>query len=302
VVASRRRGAPASREPPLTLSALALAVVAACALAWSGFDLSRKALVARIAPTPLILLLTAGQVPLFGLWVALDGWPDPAPDYWAPAVASVLLNIVANLAFIHAFRLAPISVTIPLLSLTPALTAVAAVPMLGELPAARQVVGIGLVVLGAFLLGRQPVAGGGARRLAGVVLMLVVVATWSLTPPLDKLALQEASTAFHGLVLSGGVALGALAILAWQRRLGEVRQVARAPWIYLFALVVSTVALALQLIAMRLVYVAFVETFKRGLGNALALVYGRFIFGERVGASQVAAVCLLALGVALVLA
>jgi len=285
----------------LTLSPVALAAVVACAFAWSGFDLSRKALVAKIAPTPLVLLLTAGQVPLFALWTAVDGWPAVAPGYWAPSAASMALNVVANLAFIHAFRLAPISVTIPLLSLSPALTAMMAVPLLGERLDARQDLGIALVVVGAFVLnfGR----GEGERRstLAGVLLMLVVVVFWSLTPPLDKLALTAASAPFHGFVLTAGVTVGVLAVLAAQRRVGEVRQVARAPWLYLAALLVSTLALAFQLLAMRLVYVAFVETFKRGVGNAMALVYGRFVFAERVGPAKVAAVALLAAGVGLIL-
>lgn len=255
-----------------------------------------------------MLLLTAGQTPLFAAWAALDGGFAYGAGYWAPAVASVALNVVANLAFIHAFRVAPISLAIPLLSLTPVVTALLAIPMLGELPTAAQGFGIALVVAGALLLNLR--SGGGEVSLAallraalhdrGLHLMLVVVLCWSLTPPLDKLAMQHAPPAAHGFVLCLGVALAILALLLAQRRVGEVRQVARAPAIYLLAIVVSVAGLALQLLAYRLVYVAVVETLKRGLGNAMALVYGRFVFAERVGWAQVAAVALMAAGVALI--
>lgn len=292
----------------MTFSLLSLTVVFACALAWSGFDLSRKALVERIAPTPLLLLLTMGQTPAFVAWAAWDGG-GAAAGYWLPALGSVALNVVANLAFIHAFQVSPISVTIPLLSLTPVLTTLAAVPMLGEVPGVRQWAGILMVVAGAFVVtlrsGEGWSAGAMARAFArepGARLMLVVAAAWALTPPLDKLALAHASTPFHAAVLCGGVALVLAAVLAVQGRLGEVRQVGRAPGIYAVALVVSCLALALQLAAYRLVWVALVETLKRGIGNVLALVYGRFLFGEAVGPAQVAAVVMMGVGVGLILA
>jgi drug/metabolite transporter (DMT)-like permease len=264
-------------------------------------------LVGKISPTPLMLMLTAGQTPLFAAWAALDGGFAYGAGYWAPAVASVALNVVANLAFIHAFRVAPISLAIPLLSLTPVVTALLAIPMLGELPTAAQGFGIALVVAGALLLNLRDGARSSLAALLhavvherGLHLMLVVVLCWSLTPPLDKLAMQHAPPAAHGFVLCLGVALAILALLLAQRRVGEVRQVARAPAIYLLAIVVSVAGLALQLLAYRLVYVAVVETLKRGLGNAMALVYGRFVFAERVGWAQVAAVALMAAGVALI--
>lgn len=255
-----------------------------------------------------MLLLTAGQAPLFAVWAAREGGFAYGAGYWAPALGSVALNVVANLAFIHAFRIAPISLAIPLLSLTPVVTALLAIPLLGELPTAAQGCGIALVVAGALVLnlrgGRESPPGALLRALVGnrgLHLMLVVVLCWSLTPPLDKLAMQHAPAAAHGFVLCAGVAAAVLAVLLAQRRVGEVRQVARAPAIYLLAIVVSVAGLAFQLFAYRLVYVALVETLKRGLGNALALVYGRFVFAERVGRAQVAAVALMAAGVALIL-
>lgn len=255
-----------------------------------------------------MLALVAGQAPPFAVWAAVDGGFAYGVGYWAPALGSVAVNFVANLAFIHAFRVAPISLAIPLLSLTPVATALLSVPMLGELPTAVEWAGIALVVAGAVLLnlraGREASFGRllrAAARNRGVQLMLVVVLCWSLTPPLDKLALAHSTPAAHGFVLCAGVALAVLALLVAQRRAGEVRQVARAPAVYLVAVAVSVAGLALQLFAYRLVYVAFVETFKRGLGNAMALVYGRFVFAERVGWAEVAAVTLMAAGVALIL-
>lgn len=292
----------------MSVSALALVLTLLCALAWSGFDLGRKALVAKIDPVPILVLLTVGQTPLFLVWTLVDGWPRLQAGYWAPALASVALNVVANLAFIYAFKLAPISLTIPLLSLTPALTALLAVPMLGELPTWRQGAGIALVVAGAFLLNLRrgdavtlPAILRAFVRERGALLMLVVAFCWAITPPLDKMAFRRASVPFHAFVLCFGVFLALLAVLALQRRLAALSQVRRAPRTYVAALLVSTVALGLQFLAYGLTLVAFVETVKRGIGNVLALVYGRGLFAEEVGRARVGAVVLMAVGVGLIL-
>jgi drug/metabolite transporter (DMT)-like permease len=67
------------------------------------------------------------------------------------------------------------------------------------------------------------------------------------------------------------------------------------------AFLISAAALALQLIAIRMVLVSIVETVKRGLGNVAAAALGRWVFGERVGWWQWTAVAVMAGGVALIL-
>ena len=299
------RGAVSCRS--VSVSLLACATIVACALLWSGFDLSRKALVARVEPVPLLVLLTLGQAPLFAVWAAVEGWPSFEAGYWPPALASLALNVVANLAFFYAFKLAPLSLTIPLLSLTPALTALTAIPILGEWPTVRQGAGIALVVAGAFALHlprgeawtpRSVVRG--LLRERGAHLMLLVALCWSLTPPFDKLALHRASGPAHGLVLCAGVAVVLLAVLVARRRLGELADVVRVPWLFVVALVVSTAALGVQFVAYGLTAVALVETVKRGVGNVAALGVGRWVFGEAVGTGQVGAVVVMGVGVGLI--
>ncbi len=287
------------------------ALVVASSLGWSGFDLLRKLLVRRVAPVALLLLLTLGSVPLFAAWVWIDGVTAPGPGYLAPALASVLLNVVANLLFLHGMRLAPISVAIPLLSLTPVFTTLTAIPLLGERPSAAGVAGILLVIAGAIWLNwprRAAAPEEGAPRTAdprrtlhGAAMVATTALLWSLTPPLDKMAVERASAPFHGMVLTGGVALAVFAVLAFQGGLGELGEVRRVPWLLPLALVVSTAALGLQLLAMPKAFVGTIETLKRGLGNCMALVYGRLFFQETVTPSKILAVGLMAAGVGMIL-
>jgi len=283
----------------------ALLIVIASSLAWSGFDALRKLLVYRIAPLALICLLTLASVPLFAVWVMVDGMPVVQPGYAVPALASVILNIAANVAYIAALRKTALSVTIPLLSLTPAFTSLLAIPLLGERPTWVQGLGILMVVAGAIWLnvsGRIPSAELRSwRHEIGALWMVAVALFWALAIPLDKLSLERASGPFHGLVLNAGVALGTLAGLAAQGRLRELAEVRTVRGPFAAALVVSAAALGLQLIAMQHLWVGLVETLKRGIGNLLAVLLGRLLFAEAVTLHKVAAVALMGGGVALVL-
>jgi drug/metabolite transporter (DMT)-like permease len=284
------------------MSLVPLLLVVAASVASSGFDLFRKMLVRNLAPVPMVFLLATASVPLFGAAV-LFGEPAPVQAaYWLPALGSVALNVVANLTFLEAVRISPLSVTVPLLSLTPVFTALLGFAVLGERPAPLDLVGIVLVVIGAFWLNVEPQSSAraflsqpGAWLMAGTALLL------SLTIPLDKLAVGRASPPFHGLVLTAGIALGALAMLAVQKRWGELSGLRRGWGPFVLALIASTLALGFQLVALKYVLVSLIETLKRGIGNLLAVLLGRAVFGEAVTPGKLLAALLMAAGVALIL-
>ena len=287
------------------LSLYALALIVVGSFAYAATDLLRKLLAAEIRPLPLLFFITAGPAPLFAAWLALAGGSEIDAGYIVPGGVSVALNVVSNVAFLEAVRLGQLSTTIPYLSLTPVFTTLLAVPLLGERPAPVQLLGILVVVVGAFRLstggGDAAVGGASAHDRKGMLLMVGVALLWSLAIPLDKLAITSSSPAFHGLVLNLGVAVATLGLLAARGRLGELR-VPRVHWVRLLVLVVlSMAALALMLVALTLTWAGLVETLKRAIGSVLALALGRWFFAERVTAAKVVAVGLMSGGVALIL-
>ncbi len=272
----------------------------------------RKLLAPHLSPPAVVFYLALGQVPVLALWAAASAEvPGPlSAKYLLVASGSIVLNIVANAAYVAALLRSPLSVSVPLLSLTPAFVATFARPLLGEWPRPLQLAGIALVVLGALLLGGAAAEGGSLaawwralRREPGARLMLLVAVTWGLTLPLDKLGVELVGPARHALVLCGGIAAGTLLLLLARRRVGELAIGRRGRLLALLAVsvLVSAVALVLQLLVIRVALVGVVEAVKRAVGNVMALLLGGAFFGEPIGWKKVVALLLLVAGVLLIL-
>lgn len=273
------------------------------ALAFAGLDLIRKLLAGRIAPMVLVLYMSLGAVPILCILLFRFGAGPISWGYVLPGLGALTLNFTANLGFIHALKISPLSRTIPLLSLTPVFTALSAVPLLGEIPSSRQGIGILLVVAGAIALngGAERNWAGGILKERGALIMTGVALLWSLSGPLDKLAIGHASVYFHATVMSLGVGIGALVLLWGQRRLAELRRALQFAPLLLASMVAITLALVFQLLAISGVLVSLVESVKRAMGSLAALLLGRWFFGERIDRVQVLAVGVMAVGVFLLM-
>jgi drug/metabolite transporter (DMT)-like permease len=290
----------------------ALLLIVGSSFAWAGLDMCRKVMAGRMAPVPLLLTMTSLTAPIFLLWAVSSGAPRPwvhATAYWAPALLSVGLNVAANLLYFRAVAASPFSQMVPLLALTPVFAALAAVPLVGEVPGARVWAGIVMVTGGAIALQVPSAARGGGvvawirafRAEPGALPMSGVAILWALATALDKASIAHAEPLFHGALLNGLVGLTVAPVLIFRGRLGELAGVRRIAWPLAGALVVGVVALGLQLRALHTAPVSLVETLKRGLGCLLALVIGRLVFAERLTWSKVVAVSVMAAGVAAIL-
>ncbi|MEL6189650.1 MAG: DMT family transporter, partial [Myxococcota bacterium] len=147
------------------------------ALAYAGFDATRKQAGLHLHPLSLTAWLQVVSLPFYGAWAAVVGWHLEA-TWWGAGVVSILLQASANALFLWALVLAPLSRTVPFLALTPVLSGLAAWALLGETPTPRALAGMALVTLGAFAL--AVVRGhDGVRVERGSVLVVIVAALWS---------------------------------------------------------------------------------------------------------------------------
>ncbi len=285
----------------------ALLLTVAAALCWSAFDACRKALVDQVRPVPVAAALAWAQAPVFALWAAADGAPRLTEGYVTPGLAVCVLNTGASLAFFTALRLGDLSRTVPLLSLSPVFSALLGVWVLDEALVAHQWLGVALVVGGAVALAwpradlgdaADPRAAG--RRLQSAAWMTATAALWAGTSVYDKVSLQHASMAVHAGLQTLVLALLLSGWLALRGRWSETQGVLQQPRAFVLGVVVSTLALGLQLTAVQTLPVGVMESVKRATGMVGAVVVGRVLFAEPLTVAKWAAVAAMAAGVSLV--
>ncbi|MEO0324999.1 MAG: EamA family transporter [Myxococcota bacterium] len=284
----------------------AYALAFGSSLAWAGLDAARKGLAGVFpsdwtGPVALVVWLTLGQSPLFAAWWLVDGGALPAGDYWLPGLVGLALQVVANLLFVRAVQVSPLSLTVPFLSLAPAFAVVAAAVLLRETPTARQLAGTALVVAGALGLHARGLWHG-LREEPGSAMMVAVAALWAVTSNFDRYVTDLAAPGFHALVQNGGVGVLLLGLFAARREGGAALGAARRrPGLLLGAFLLAGLAFASQLLAVKTLIVPVVETMKRGLGVASAVVLGRLVFREALAVRKLLAVGAMMAGTALML-
>ncbi len=287
---------------PMTVFGTGILLALVSAVCWSLFDVTRRLMAARLTTWALVFWVSAGALPVVGVWGAVSGWGF-GPGYWSVGLASTVLNVVANFAFFRALQISPLSLTLPLLSLTPVFSSALGAVVLHQPLSLRAAGGIGLVVAGASLLstsGSRNAAG--KRRLEpGSLLMGGVALLWSATLLLDRLALEHSTAPFHALILNAGVALGSIVALAPRRRLSELGELRGVWWVLVGAIGAGVAALAFQLEAIQRAPIGIVDTLKRGVGGPLAVLWGHGLFHEPVTSAKLWAVSLMGAGVALIL-
>lgn len=276
------------------MSSLGLILALTASVFWSGLDALRKVLASQLRPLPLAALLLAGQIPMFLVWAIWSGLTLPGPGYWLPGIADAVCALLASLLLVAALRASPLSITIPMLSLTPVFTALSASLLLGESLSPVQMVGIGLVVFGALLLSRP---GPGSMTEPGVWMMIGVAGLLSLTATLDKAAMLHAPVAVHALLQALMAASGLLIMLAAQGRLKELSAIQVHKLHYLMAVLCTCGAISAQLFAYQMILVSIVEAIKRSVGLLLAILNGRVFFGEAITKTKLTSIVLMGTGV-----
>lgn len=227
------------------------------------------------------------------------------PRAFAVVAVKSLLGGVAFLLVMTALERNPISNALPLLGLTPAVTALLAQLLLGESLRPAEWGGLALVVAGVWMLEARPgapplrpfvelFASGRHRAMGGALVLFALsavgdrwlVAGMRVPPPL---------VLFHQHVVYALV-FGAL-LLARRRPFGELARAARELWPLLLAIALLTVGYRwLQLLATQAGPVALVIAVKRTSIVWATLLGGRLFAEERVVPRLVGAALIVAAG------
>ncbi|MGD1854892.1 MAG: EamA family transporter [Leptolyngbyaceae cyanobacterium] len=221
--------------------------------------------------------------------LATEGIPSLGPDYGKAILVGGSLNILAFTLYFRAIKTADLSLTVPLVTLTPLFLLVTSPIIVGEWPTGLDTVGVILLIFGSYVLNLQPSQGltlaplraiatnPGSRTMVGVAFI------WSITSNFDKVGTLNSSALFWGTSLFATIAIGMVPFVArriaqngYQTIFSLLR--AQAKFVGLAGLFIA-IGVSLQFAALTMAPVAQVIAVKR-MSALISVGFGYILFDE----------------------
>jgi drug/metabolite transporter (DMT)-like permease len=177
-------------------------------------DLTLKRVLTKENSLIITWLLFALPLPVLYLADYLHGIPKPAPGfYWTLAIA-LPLEILAQILYMQALRLSPLSIVAPLLSLSPVFMLIIPFLIIGETITPASGCGVLFIAGGAYALNSSSAQRGllepfrALLRERGAICMAAVAVLFSITATLSKKAIMLSSPLHYMAVYWTGIVIG----------------------------------------------------------------------------------------------
>lgn len=268
-----------------------------------------KRLLHNSEPVIVVWSVTLVALPLLGLFAFLLTPQLPRIDgFFVMAILGAgLLNVAAHVANATALKRADASLVTPLLNFGPVFTLLLALFFLREVPTASGILGVLCVLTGAYWLTRtdqhswlKPLQA--LSTTPGVLLVLLAGLLWSITPLLEKVAIQHTfppSPRFTAFVATSTlVLLLSISVLRQGRRV--IYPLVKQRWSWLAAGLIAGTAPILGYTAMSLGLVGYVTTLFK-LSSVLTVLWAVLFLGERGFKQRLPAAALMVTGTVLLI-
>tara|TARA_A100001234_G_scaffold127364_1_gene111799 strand:- start:6 stop:863 length:858 start_codon:yes stop_codon:yes gene_type:complete len=269
---------------------------------WAAFDLTRKLTLEKISSINLLLIFTVTQLIIFFIWLFLEDFSINLTPYLLPGITLIIIGLFSALLFLKAIKQSDLSLTIPLLSLSPMFSSLFSFFFLNEQLSNIQYLGIFLIILGTLILYSKKLTIYEIIKSFKIILknssaklMVLVSIIWSLTPVLDKICLKNSSINIHGFVQSFGMIT--LLIFLFKRDKVQTENTKKNWRIILLTVFIGSTATILQFYAILTNYVPIMESIKRSVGQLSSVFLGKIFFNEEVNKPKVVGVIVLSIGV-----
>ena len=193
----------------------------------SAFFESLKDLISKRSLTQINPYLVGWSLVLFALpllWplVWIQGFPSFGDRFMLAMWLGGSINVVAMMLYIKALHLSDLSLTVPLITLTPLFLLLTSPLIVGEYPTPSDIVGILFIVVGAYCLNLR----GSFKSLTapfvslwrdrGSRTMLLVAFMWSFSAVIDKIGVENSSPTFWVVALFTFIAVGMFPIVLFK--------------------------------------------------------------------------------------
>ena len=252
-------------------------------------------------------MFSLGQFLIFLIWIYFENFSINIKPYLLPGIILIFIGVSSALLFLKAINQSELSLTIPLLSLSPMFSSLFSFIFIDEVLLKTQYLGIFAIVLGTLILYSKDltvkdflnswkviIKNKSARLMIGVSLM------WSITPVLDKICLKYSSINIHGFIQSVGIIIFLLFLLIKTTK-KEIIKIKNHWKIILITVLIGVIATILQFFAILNNFVPIMESIKRSVGQLSSILFGNFFFKEKITKSKIIGVLTLSVGIYLII-
>jgi drug/metabolite transporter (DMT)-like permease len=239
--------------------------------------------------------------------LALLFLPSAVPDrtFWLAIVAALPLEVFAFFLYMRALKLSPLSLSLPFLAFTPVFMILTGRFILGEALGPGGILGILLIVLGAYVLNLSKMKSGllgpirAVMREPGSWIMLLVSFVYSITAPIGKVAILHSNPWFFAAVYN--LVLSVAIVSLWPVAAGAagVRGIFSKPGPMLLIGLTAAVENFAHMMAIAQVEAAYMIAVKR-LSLLFGVLYGAWWFGEENIRERLAGAAIMIAGVFLI--
>lgn len=230
--------------------------------------------------------------------------PDELPkEFWTALLVGGGLNILATVLYIRAISTSDLSITLPLLSFTPAFLLITSPVLVGDIPTPLGYAGVLFIVGGSYLLGikeRSSILGPlkALVRDPGARLMLAVALIWSVAANMDKIGVMATNPFFWAVCIQSFISVGLTVVLYSMRARIRGRMQSSMPVLLLIGLVTG-IGFVCQMAAISIGLVPYVIAIKR-TSIVLGVLIGGLYFLEKDLRTRVSATLVMLAGVMLI--
>ena len=218
-------------------------------------------------------------------WVIYTGIPELNTQFWISLLIGGSINAVTTLLYIKAIKVSDLSLTVPLVALTPLFMLLTSPLIVGEYPKFFDYIGILLIVAGSYLLNIKEKSQGylapfkALLNEPGPKFMLIVAFLWSITSNFDKIGVKNSSPIFWLFSLFGTMSILLLPILLHKTPNPGTKILKQLPMLATMGFF-NAIGVLCQMQALTLTLVVQVIAIKR-TSVLMGVLFGHFIFKEK---------------------
>lgn len=217
--------------------------------------------------------------------ILYSGFEVMSQRFLIALLVSSILQLGVILLYFKAIKRSELSVTVPLITLTPLFMLLTSPIIIGEFPSALGVVGILLIVAGTYIsnLSEDPkkifapfvslVKNQGSRY------MLLVAFIWSITANIDKIGVEETSPIYWAFAKDSVILLYLIPILAIKSK-KPLLQIYNRKWPLLMVGFFKSASVVTQMFAIQFILVSYVISIKRA-SSIFIILFAFFYMNEK---------------------